>query len=69
MGTFGVIRALRRNDYWTDAFTRGLDHCQMRIQEGVAFLTWVIWALWLGWASKSESVVLGLPTPLPLLQL
>lgn len=29
-------------------------------------LTWVIWALWLGWASKSESIVLGLPTPLPL---
>ena len=49
-----------------DALERGLDHCQMRVEESVAYLTWVIWALWLGWASKSESVVLGLPTPLPL---
>lgn len=63
---FWAFSALRRYNYWTDALKRGLARCQMRVEESVVFLTWVIWALWLGWASKSESVSLGLPTPLPL---
>ena len=66
IGQFGRFWALRKYNHWTDALKKELAHCQMRVEEIVAFLTWVIWALWLGWASKSESIVLGLPTPLPL---
>lgn len=65
IGQFGRFWALRRYNYWTDALKRNLAHCQNEGRKIVAFLTWVIWALWLGWALKSESV-LGLPTPLPL---
>ena len=49
---FWAVSALRRYSYWTEALKRGLDHCQMRVEESVAFLTWVIWALWLGLGFK-----------------
>ena len=35
-GQFWRYSALRRHDYWTDASAKWLDHCQLRVKEGVA---------------------------------
>ena len=55
IGHFGRFWALRTYNYWTDALKMELAHCQMRVEESVAFLTWVIWAVGL----QSQKQYLG----------